>query len=73
MLLCDVTYPASKVLSYFFDVTLSAYPHRTSLKNMPATVRIEPTTFGILAQCSANNTEENHIDSFILPFSKVQI
>ena len=36
------------------DVTLSVYPHRASLKNMPATVGIEPTTFGILAQCSAN-------------------
>ena len=34
------------------NVTLSVYPHRASLKNMP--VRIEPTTFGILAQCSAN-------------------
>ena len=36
------------------DVTLSVYPHRASLKNMPDTVGIEPTTFGILAQCSAN-------------------
>ena len=33
------------------DVTLSVYPHRTSLKICPATVGIEPTTFGILAQC----------------------
>jgi hypothetical protein len=33
------------------DVTLSVYPHRASLKNMPDTVGIEPTTFGILAQC----------------------
>jgi hypothetical protein len=31
------------------DVTLSVYPHRASLKNMPGTVGIEPTTFGILA------------------------
>ena len=30
------------------DVTLSVYPHRASLKNMPDTVGIEPTTFGIL-------------------------
>ena len=37
------------------DVTLSVYPHRASLKNIClATVGIEPTTFGILAQCSAN-------------------
>jgi hypothetical protein len=33
------------------DVTLSVYPHRASLKNMPDTVGIGPTTFGILAQC----------------------
>jgi hypothetical protein len=26
------------------DVTLSVYPHRASLKNMPDTVGIEPTT-----------------------------
>ena len=45
MLLCDVT------------LIMSVYPHWTSLKNMPATVGIEPTTFEILAQCSANNTE----------------
>jgi hypothetical protein len=32
------------------DVTQSVYPHRASLKSMPATVGIEPTTFGILAQ-----------------------
>ena len=31
------------------DVTLSVCPHRASLKNMPATVGIQPTTFGILA------------------------
>ena len=37
-----------------FDVTLSVYPHRTSLKDMPGYGGIEPTTFGILAQCSAN-------------------
>ena len=36
------------------DVTLSVYPHRASLENMPDTVGIEPTTFGKLAQCSAN-------------------
>ena len=36
------------------DVTLSVYPHRARLKNMPDTVVFEPTTFGILAQCSAN-------------------
>ena len=29
-------------------VTLNVYPHRASLKNMPGTVGIEPTTFGIL-------------------------
>ena len=28
------------------DVTLSVYPHRASLKNMPATVGIEPTNIG---------------------------
>ena len=38
------------------DVTLSVYPHRTSLKNMLDTVGIEHTTFGILAQCSARIT-----------------
>ena len=32
------------------DVTLSVYPHRASLKNMPD----HGTTFGILAQCSDN-------------------
>ena len=32
------------------DVTLSVYPHRTNLKNMPVTVGIEPTTFGTLCQ-----------------------
>ena len=32
------------------DLTLSVYPHRASLKNMPSTVGIEPTTFGIPAQ-----------------------
>ena len=31
------------------EVTLSVYPHRTSLKTMPDAVGIEPTTFGILA------------------------
>jgi hypothetical protein len=31
------------------DVTLSVYPHRAGLKNMPVPVRIEPTTFGILS------------------------
>ena len=31
------------------DVTLSVYPRRASLKNMPDMVGIEPTTFGILA------------------------
>ena len=36
------------------DVTLSVYPNRASLKNMPHHGGIEPTTFGILlAQCSA--------------------
>jgi hypothetical protein len=34
------------------DVTLSVYPHRAGLKNMPGTVGIEPTTFGILAHFS---------------------
>ena len=33
--------------------TLSVYPHRASLKICLTTVGIEPTTFGILAQCSA--------------------
>ena len=32
-------------------LTLSVYPHRASLKNMPAHGGNEPTTFGILAQC----------------------
>ena len=36
------------------DVTLSEYPQRTSLKLCLTTVGIEPTTFGILDQCSAN-------------------
>ena len=36
------------------DVTLSVYTHRASLKLCLTTVRIEPKTFGILAQCSAN-------------------
>ena len=39
------------------DVTLSVYPHRASLKNMPVhggNRTYESTTFGILAQCSAN-------------------
>ena len=34
------------------DVTPSVYSHWASLKICLATVRIEPTTFGILAQCS---------------------
>jgi hypothetical protein len=34
------------------DVTLSVYPHRASLKNMPV-LGIEPTTFGILAYFSS--------------------
>jgi hypothetical protein len=34
--------------------TLSVYPHRASLKNMPGHGGIEPTTFGILAQSSSN-------------------
>ena len=36
------------------DVSLSVYPHRASLKLCLTTVGIETTTFGILAQCSAN-------------------
>ena len=36
------------------DVTLSVYPHRASLKNMPDHSGNRPTTFGILAQRSAN-------------------
>ena len=37
------------------DVTLSVYPHRASLKNMPGHGGNRTyTTFGILAQCSAN-------------------
>ena len=42
------------ILFYACDVTLSAYPHRESFKNMPGYGGIEPTTFGILAQCCAN-------------------
>ena len=38
------------------DVTLSVYPHRASLKNMPDH-GIEPTTFGILAEPNALTTE----------------
>ena len=37
------------------DVTLSVYAHRASLVGIDiclTTVGIEPTTFGILAQCS---------------------
>ena len=50
-----IWYLTSTIIYDACDVTLSVYPHRTSLKNMPgATVGIEPTTFGILAQCSAN-------------------
>ena len=40
------------VISCLCDVTLSVYPHRAGLKNMPATVGFEPKTFGILAQAS---------------------
>ena len=36
------------------DVTLSIYPHRAGLKNMPGHSGIRTTTFGILSQCSAN-------------------
>jgi hypothetical protein len=36
------------------DVTLSVYPHQASLKNMPDHGGNRTTTFGILAQCSAN-------------------
>ena len=35
------------------DVTLSVYPHRASLKNMPDHGGNRTYTFGILAQCSA--------------------
>ena len=38
------TFDVSDNIYSVCDVTLSVYPHRTSLKNMP----------GILAQCSAN-------------------
>ena len=38
---------------YVCAVTLSVYPHRTSLKNSLATVGIEPATFGILARVQA--------------------
>jgi hypothetical protein len=40
---------------YDCDVTLSLYPHRTSLKIKIclATVGIDPTTFGILARVQA--------------------
>ena len=34
------------IIYYACDVTLSVYPHRASLKNMPDTVGIEPTTMG---------------------------
>ena len=40
---------------YVCDVTLSVYPHRASLKKY---ARIEPTTFGILAQCSGSGQFE---------------
>jgi hypothetical protein len=40
-------------VEYVCDVTLSVYPHRTSLKKCLATVGIEPTTFGILAHVQA--------------------
>ena len=36
------------------DVTLSVYPHRASLKNMPGHGGNRTYDFGILAQCSAN-------------------
>ena len=36
------------------DVTLSMHPHRASWNVCLATVGIEPATFGILVQCSAN-------------------
>ena len=37
------------------DVTLSVHPHRASLKNMPGRGGNRTyTTFGILAECSAN-------------------
>ena len=38
------------------EFTLSVYPHRarSTVKIGLATVRIEPPTFGILTQCSAN-------------------
>ena len=38
----------------FSYVTLSVYPHRAGWKVSLATVGIEPATFGILVQCSAN-------------------
>ena len=36
------------------DFTLSVHPHRASWKVCLATVGIEPATFGVLVQCSAN-------------------
>ena len=36
------------------DVTLSVYPHRASLKNMPGHGGNRTYDLGILAQCSAN-------------------
>ena len=42
------------ILEYVCDVTLSAYPHRASLKNMPGHGGIRTYDLWILAQCSSN-------------------
>ena len=47
----------TQVNKMYVIATLSVYPHRASLKNMPGhggILGFEPTTFGMLAQCSAN-------------------
>ena len=43
-------FPNMKYLKYLCDVTLSVYPPRAGLKNMPGHGGNQTTTFGILAQ-----------------------